>query len=192
MVRKAMGIGVIGALATLLVVSLAMAQPGGGAGAGGGGGRAGAGGGPGGGFGGDPAQFQQRIDENNRQTLGATEEEWKVLGPKFTKVQNLNWQIGGGGMAGMFGMRRGGGPGGGMPGMAAMFGGESALTKARDSLYTALDNTSATPEQLQQALKTFRDARDKAKQELTAAQADLKKALTIKQEITLVAMGLLD
>lgn len=193
MARRTIGVGVVGALAALVIVSLATGQPGGGGGAAGGGGG---GGGGGAGFGGgnfDPAQFQQMMDDNNRQSMGATAEEWKVLGPKFNNVQTLTRSINGGGGMGMFGMRRGGAGGrGGRGGMGMMGGEPTALDKARDTLYTALDNTSATPEQLQQALKTFRDAKDKAKKELATAQADLKKTLTVKQEVTLVAMGLLD
>ncbi len=189
MTRKVLGMGVVAALAALMVTGVAFGQPGGGAGGPGGGMGPG-----GGGFGGDfdPAEFQKRMDDMNRESLGATAEEWKVLGPKFNKVQTLSRSVN---PSPMFGMRRGGmgGQGGQRRGGMGMFGGEpTALDKAREALNTALENTSATPEQLQAALKTFREAREKAKKELADAQADLKKALTVKQEVALVASGLLD
>jgi Spy/CpxP family protein refolding chaperone len=173
-----MGIGVVAALAVLMVVSLATGQPGAGGGGGFGGGNF------------DPEQMRQMMDQRYQENLGATAEEWKVVGPKFNAVQTLNRSINGGGMGIGMGMGRGGT--GGRGGMMNLFGEPTALDKARDSLYTVLDNTSATPEQIQAALKTFRDARDKAKKDMATAQADLKKVVTPKQEARLVGMGLLD
>lgn len=206
MLRKATSIGVLGALATLMFVSLAAAQSQQAPAAPARGNQAGAAPAGGGGFAPgnfDPTQIQQMMDDNSRQTLGATTEEWKILGPKFNKVQTLVRSINGGvtGMFGMFGMGRGGmgmpgGPGGMgnamTRGLAGIFGEPTALDKARDGLNAALDSTSATPAELQAALTTFRQAREKARAELTSAQADLRKVLTVKQEVTLVAMGLLD
>jgi hypothetical protein len=192
MVRKAMGIGVVATLAALMVVSMATAQPGGGGGAGGPGGGGGFGGGMGGG-GFDPAQMQQMMDQRNMETLGATEAQWKTIGPKFNAVQTINRSLSaGGGMGGRGGMGRMGGMGGmggGMPGAQ-----QTEMDKARESLNTTLDNASATPQQIQAAVKAFRDARDKAKKDLVTAQADLKKAIgdNAKMEARLVGMGMLD
>lgn len=155
----------------------------------------------------DPAMIQQMMDDNSRQTLGATPEEWKVLGPRFNKVQTLSRSLNGGatGMFGMFGMGRGGmGRGGmGMPGgqggmgdamtrgLAAIMGEPTELDKARDNLYAILDKNSA-PAELQAAIKAFRGAKEKIRQALAAAQTDLRKICTVQQEATLMAMGLLD
>ena len=197
MVRRATRFGVLGALATLLLVSLAAAQP-----------QQAPGEGGGFAFGNfDPTQIQQMLDDNSRQTLGATAEEWKVLGPRFNKVQTLTRSINGGAM-GMFGMGRGGmfgmGRGGmGMPGgqagmgdamtrgLAAIMGEPTDLDEARDKLYAAIDNDSAITE-IRAAITAFRDAKEKTRKELAVAQADLKKVCTVLQEATLVAMGLLD
>jgi hypothetical protein len=181
MVRRTIGIGVVAALAVLMVVGMATGQPGGGAGGPGGGG------GFGGGMG-DPAEMQQMMDQMNMERLGATEAQWKTVGPKFNAVQTLTRSIGGGGM-GMMGGRRGGMGMGGMPGAEP-----TAMDKARESLTTVLDNASATPEQIQGAVKAFRDARDKAKKDLVTAQADLKKAIgtDAKMEARLIGMGMLD
>ena len=81
--------------------------------------RGGQQGGPGGRGQFDPERMRQMMDQRMREQLGATEAEWKVLGPRVTKVQELSRQGRGGGRGGMmFGGRggmmggRGGGPGG--------------------------------------------------------------------------------
>jgi len=174
------------ALAVLMVAGLAMAQPGGGPGGPGGG----MGSGMGGGF--DPAQMQQMMDQRNMEQLGATEAQWKTIGPKFNAVQTTVRSIsGGGGMGGMRGM---GGMGGGRGGMGAMGGTQTDLDKARESLNTTLDDTAATPDKIQAAVKAFRDAKEKAKKDLAAKQAELKTAVgtNAKMEARLIAMGMLD
>jgi hypothetical protein len=221
MMRKATRFGVLGALATLTCVSviLGAAQPApaspavpaapdrgnqpGAAPAGGGGFMAGN-------F--DPAQIQQMMDDNNRQTLGATPDEWKVLGPRFNKVQTLSRSLNGGvtGILGSFGMGRGGmgrggmgrggmgGMGGMMNGLTSILGEPTDLDKARDKLQAAIDKSAAAAgdnnatAELQAAIKAFRAAKVKIRQDLTAAENELRKVCSIQQEATLLAMGLLD
>jgi Spy/CpxP family protein refolding chaperone len=179
MVRKALGVSVVVALAALMVVSLASAQPGAG-GAGGGGGGRGAGGGGGRGAGGGGGMGMGR--GVTQESLGATDAEWKVLEPKVTKVQTLNGQL-------MMGGR--GGRGRGAPDAAPAA--ETDLQKAQTALraLVAPDNTTAKAEDITKALTALRAAREKAEGELTAAQADLKKVVTPKQEALLVLAGLL-
>ncbi len=178
MVRKALGIGVIGALAALMIVSLATAQPGGGAGGPGGGGRGGMGGmGGRGGFG------------ITAETLGATAEEWKALEPKVQKAQQLSQQL----MMGGRGMGRGGMGGRGGEGAAAAP--ETELSKAQAALRALVGpEATGTPsaEAITKALTAYRQAREKAKSELAAAQADLKKVVTPKQEAILVLRNVLE
>ncbi len=182
---KKMGIGVVAALAVLLVAGLAMAQPGGGPGGpgGGGGGMMG-----GGGF--DPAQMQQMMDQRNMETLGVTEAQWKTIGPKFTAVQTATRSLNSGGM----GMGRGMGGMGGGRGMGMMGGQPTELDKARETLNTTLDDAAATPDKIQAAVKAFRTAKEAAKKDLTAKQAELKTAIgnNAKMEGRLIAMGMLD
>jgi hypothetical protein len=190
MVRKAMGISVIGALAALMIVSLATAQPGGGGGGGGQGGPGGGGPGGGGGRGNfDPAQMRQMMEERFQEQLGVSAEEWKAIGPKVMKVWELNQQVAPMGR----GMGRGG-MGGGRGGMGGAMAGQqdTEVAKARAALSTVLENEQAKPEDITKALTAYRQARDKAKTELAAAQADLKKALTPKQEAQLVLTGQLE
>ncbi|MHC4353963.1 MAG: hypothetical protein ACYS0H_14740, partial [Planctomycetota bacterium] len=120
--KAILGIAVV-ALVGLLLVSQTLSQPGQRGGGGGQQGQRGQRGGPGGGrqqF--DPEQMRQRMDQAMRERLGATEAEWKVLGPRVNKVMELSRQSRGSGRGGtMFGGRgnfggRGGGPVGNRPG----------------------------------------------------------------------------
>jgi hypothetical protein len=206
MQRNVMTIGVVATVLALMVGGLALAQQGGGGGGGGrrGGGGGGGQGGPGGNF--DPAQMRQRMMDRMKEQLGADDAAWKVLEPRLTKVMDANRQAGGGrgGMMGMMGGMRGqrggqGGQGGADNGGAPAQrrgsgpGGEqTALDKAMTQLRTTLENSSASPDDIKKQLTAVRDAREKAKQELAAAQADLKKILTVRQEAVLVEMGQLD
>jgi len=146
----------------------------------------------------DPAQMRQRMTEQMKQRLGADDQTWKVMEPRLMRVMELNRQTnaGGMGMMGMFGRGRGGpegGPQGGPQGeRRGPFGGEqTALQKAMAQLQTTLENQSASPEELKRQLTTVRQTREKALQELTAAEQSLREILTVRQEAQLVAFGLL-
>jgi hypothetical protein len=143
--------------------------------------------------------MRQMMSQRMQELFGATVEEWKILGPRVTKVQELSRQVGGGGFRGrMFGMGRRGGPGG--PDGQRRFGGrpgapgreQTAVEKASEGLRTLLENTSATPEQIKQQLTTLRAAKEKAKQQLAVAQKELREVITLRQEAQCVMMGLLD
>jgi hypothetical protein len=102
------------------------------------------------------------------------------------------------GMMGMFGGRRGG-PGGGQGGDQGQQGqrrggpgADTAVGKAMANLQTVLQNQSSSNDDIKKALMAVRDARMKAQQELAAAQADLKKILSVRQEAVLVEMGQLE
>ncbi|HEY2587091.1 MAG TPA: hypothetical protein VGI81_15195 [Tepidisphaeraceae bacterium] len=192
----------IGFLATsLLVGSLSVsafgqAQPGGNGGAGGQPGQPGQPGGRGnrGNF--DPAQMRQRIMQRIQQQLGATDEEMQALSPKIEKVMTLQRDAGG---RGGFGGRRGGqgGPGGGGPGFGGGAGGAqdpnaSAVQKSVADLRTTLENKDAKPDEIKAKLDAVRQARSQAKQDLTAAQQELKGLLTQRQEAVMVEMGFLE
>jgi len=157
----------------------------------------------------DPAQMRQMMEQRMQELLGATAEEWKVLGPRVMKVQDLARQSGGGPgmMFGPMGRRGAGGPGG--PGMggpgAAGPGGDRAggrgmamnrelteVEKIQMELQTLLENAASTPEQIKQQVTKLRAAREKSKQELAKAQQDLRQILTVRQEAQLVLMGWLD
>lgn len=197
MTRKAISIGTIGCLVALLAAGLSFAQPQG---------RGERGQGPAGERGArnfDPARMQQMMQERMQEQLGATAEEWQVLGPRVMKVMDLSRQAGGG-MGGMLrmgmGARRGGpqgdqaGPGGpGGRGRGPLAQGEpTAVDKASEALETTLENTAATSDEIKTKLTALRSAKEKAKQELAKAQQDLREVLSVRQEAQLVLMGMLN
>jgi len=156
--------------------------------------------GPGGGGGGggqrgqgrgnfDPAQFRQRMLDNVKEQLGATDEEMTVLTPKLEKVFAARRDSGGGFGFGGGGMRGGRGPGGGGGGDNQP---QSAVGKATQDLRTTLENKSASADEITAKLTALREARAKAQEELKASQKELKELVTARQEAVLVSMGMLE
>jgi hypothetical protein len=204
-------------LAALAMPVLGQAN-GGGGGGGGGGGNGGGGGGFGGGGGGggrnfDPAAMRQRRLDGIKQQLGATDDEFAALQPKIEKVMDLQMQAQPFGGFGGRGGRRGGGGGGGNGGGGGGFGGggggggngggggggaapaNAAPNPVRDALTalnTTLQNKDASADEIKEKLTALRDARAKAKDDLTKAQQDLQSVLTQRQEAVLVTQGMLD
>lgn len=142
----------------------------------------------------DPEQMKKRIEEFRKQMsqqmqkdMGATDDEWKVLEPKVQKLTELSMKTRGGAMGARFFRMGMGGADNEKP---------TAVETASDDLKKVLADKNATPDQVKKALTTYRDARDKAKQdakqELEKAQKDLREILTQRQEAYLVTRGLLD
>jgi hypothetical protein len=160
-------------------------------------------GGGGGGGGGGQQDWRQRMAQRMQEQLGVNQEEWSALQPKIEKVQTLSMQSrfggrsfgrgGPGGGQGGGGDRQGGGGGnrgqrgGGFPDMA-----NTPVGIAAQDLQTLLENKDANADQIKAKLEALRAARAKVKEELTAAQKDLRELLTVRQEAVLVEMGLLD
>jgi len=210
--KKAITVGMVVCVVALVVGSLALAQPQGGRQ----GGRQGMrpGGGPGGRPGGfDPARMREMMSQRLRQQLGASEQEWEVMGPRVVKVMELNRQVSGvGGMARMFMRSRPGQRGGQGPGQGDRQGSgqgdrqrpgqgdrqrpqgreQSAVERAADQLQTTLENESASPEEIKKQLTTLRAEREKARQALAKAQQDLRDICSLRQEAELVLMGMLN
>ena len=141
-----------------------------------------AGGGFGGFFGG---RGNGRYMDDVRIKIHATEEEWKVIGPKLQKVisarqtYDASRATAGGG----FGGRGGGGPGRWQA---------DGVSQAYLDLRAAVDDSKMTPEEIQAKLKAVREARQKARADLDAAAKDLLELLTPQQEVILVSLGYLD
>jgi hypothetical protein len=131
----------------------------------------------------DPQQMQRMMEQRLQRQVGASDEEWKTLGPNVMKVSQLNQQVSGRG--GMFGGRRGGM--GGQQGAQ-----QTELDKVTEQLQTLLDNESAKPEDIEKQLTALRAAREKVKKELAVEQQKLQKQVTVRQKAQLVLMGLLD
>jgi hypothetical protein len=132
----------------------------------------------------DPQRMQQMMEQRMQRQVGASDEEWKKIGPSVMKVSELNRQVSGGGM---FGGRRG--PMGGRMGPQGQ---PTELDKATEQLQTLLDNASAKPEDIEKQLVAYRAAKEKVKKQLVAEQQKLQQQVTVRQKAQLVLMGLLD
>jgi len=138
----------------------------------------------------DPERMRQAMLERLKETLGATDEDWKVLGPRVEKVQTLSSQLRSRrGMAAMF-MRRG--PRRDVPEGSEATREQTKLEKAQQELRTTLENQEAKPKEIQEKLTALRTVREKVKQDMARAQQQLRELLTTRQEAQLVLMGLLD
>jgi hypothetical protein len=131
---------------------------------------------PGGGF--DPAQFQQRMLEETRQSLSLTNaDEWAAVLPLVQKVMDARREAGGPGGPGKFG------PGGrGRPG-------EQSSSEQQILQKTLEEN--APLAQIKDALAKYRAARKDKQAKLETAQNNLKSVLSVKQEAQAVLLGLL-
>jgi len=182
---------VVAVLTAAVVAGVAFAQQGGP-----GGGRAAQGAarfgrGQGGQF--DAAAMRRMISERMRNILGASEEEWTILGPRVEKVQNLMREVRGSRMAAMFRRSGPGGRGGQPGGTPAQPAAEvSPVQKATDELEATLADEAAGSDVIRQKLTALRAAREKAQQQLDAARKELREVVTLRQEAQLVLMGLLD
>lgn len=161
-----------------VVAGTVEAQPGGGGGGGNGGGGGGGrrGGGQGGQGGGnfDPAAFQQRMMDNYRTELGLTNDtDWSAVQPLIQKVVDARQAVGFGG--------RGGRPG---------RGGGQQPNPEREALQKAIDDN-APAGQIKTALDKYQASQKEKQAKLLAAQAELRKYLSVKQEAQATLGGLL-
>jgi hypothetical protein len=151
----------------------------------------------------DPEEMRQRMAARMREQFGVTDDaEWKIIEGKIQKVTEARRAVGGGmGFGGMAfgGGRRGGGQGGadadrggqgGRGGGRAFggFGGEPSPEVA--DLQKAIE-AKASPDEIKAKLAKVREARKANEAKLEAAQEDLKKVLSVRQEAIAVTMGLL-
>jgi Spy/CpxP family protein refolding chaperone len=167
--------------ALMLSAGTIYAQNNGGGGGNGGGGNGGGGGGGrrgGGNF--NPAQRQQFMMQRIQDQLGFTNEtDWSAVQPLVQKVMDARRNLGGG-MGMMF---RGRGGRGGF--------GQQQSDPAADALQQAIDSN-APNAQIEDLLAKYQASQKTKQAALVAAQADLRKVLTPKQEAQATLMGLLD
>jgi hypothetical protein len=139
----------------------------------------------------DPAAMRDRWMNSIKEDLGAKDDEWKVLQPKVEKVMTARRETMGD--RGFGGFRRGGDDRrGGEDRRPPSDQPESKVAKAQRDLRTALDNKSASSDEINKKLTAYREARDKARADLQAAQKDLKELCTPRQEAALVMNGMLE
>lgn len=127
------------------------------------------------------AEFRQRMEQRLKEQLGVNDDEWKVLQPKIEKVSEAR-RAQFSGFGGGFGGRRGGGDE--RP--------QTPVAKAQADLRSALENKDTPAAEITRRLTALREAREKARQDLAAAQKDLKEVLTARQEAVLVVQGTLE
>jgi Spy/CpxP family protein refolding chaperone len=141
---------------------------------------------PGGGAPPDFAQMRQQFADQMKEMLGATDEEWKALQPIIDKVQQVQRDASGRGMGFGRGFGGPGGPGGqgDQP--------QSATQQAATALREVTDDERATPQTIKTKLDALRNARAKAREELSKLQEELRGFLTARQEAVLVMIGVLE
>lgn len=156
--------------------------------------RQGRGGGEGRNF--DPEEMRQRMMERMREQFGVTDDaEWKIIEGKIQKVNDARRATGGGFGGGMaFGGRRGGpgGPGGDAGGAGG--GGRRGFgpepSPEVEELRKAVE-AKASADEIKAKLAKVREVRKANEAKLEAAQEDLRKILTVRQEAVAVMTGLL-
>ena len=115
-----------------------------------------------------------------KRQLGVTDAEWTVLLPKIQRVMIASGDTDNSNpMRGM---------------IAGLMRGQlvkSDAVKGKQELKAAIANPTTTPAEIQSKLGAVRETKQKAKDELTAAQKELIELLTVRQEAVLTILGLL-
>lgn len=138
----------------------------------------------------DPAQFRERMYARYKEQLGSNDEEWKVLQPKLEKVlgaQRDNRSRSGGPDFGS----RGGRPGSDRNANTTDQN-QSAVSRASAELRAAIEDKSSSADTITAKVTALREAKEKAKADLAAAQKELRELLTARQEAVLISSGVLD
>jgi hypothetical protein len=139
----------------------------------------------------DPAQMRERYMNQIKEQLGSPDDEWKLIQPRLEKVltaqrETRSSRFGGSGNRG--GRTRGGNNADNQQNNRP----QSAVSQASEDLRKALDDKGTPPEELTRKIAALHEAREKAKADLAAAQKDLRELLSVRQEATLIASGILD
>jgi hypothetical protein len=144
----------------------------------------------------DPAQFQQQRMDRTKERLEITDDtEWNAIKPLVEKVMTAQQSIMADRMRGAFGGRNRGGGGGGDNGGGngggggTRFGGGTPSAEA-ESLRKAIESKASNAE-LKAAIAKYVESRKTKEAELTKAQADLRKVLSVRQEAIATEAGLL-
>jgi hypothetical protein len=141
--------------------------------------------------------------------ISSPDDEWAVIAPRVQKVSDEKNLVAGNnprtaGGAGGFGGGGGGGRGG-RGGGAGGFGGGAAAAPtaaavaapnpvllAMNDLYNALNDPASSDDVIRTKLRTLRDAKAKAENDLKSAQDDLRNVVTLRQEAILMDLGYLE
>jgi len=139
--------------------------------------------------------MRQRMMERYKEAFGvANDDEWKVIQERITKVNDARRDVGFGGGMGM--MRRPGGQGG--PGGDQAAGGQDRQRRmgaeadpTAEALQKAIE-AKASNDELKAKMTAYRDSRKAKQAKLVAAQEELRKVLSVRQEAVALQMNLVD
>lgn len=153
----------------------------------------------------DPAQMQQRMMDRYKEQLEVkSDDEWKIISVRITKVIEARTSLGRGG----FQNRRGGGGPGGAPGATDAggdpnqnrrnrggnngggFGAPAEVDPTAEALQKAID-AKAPAEEIKAKLAAYRASRKDKQARLEKAQDELRQVLSLRQEGIGVLAGLL-
>lgn len=139
----------------------------------------------------DPATFQQRMMDGVKDRLGFTNDAvWTAVQPLVQKVFDARREVGIPGM-GFGGGGRGGNGAAGTDSNNPRRNAFSAPNPDADALQKAIDDH-APAAQVKTMLDKYRASRTDKQAKLEAAQENLRKVLTARQEAQAVLMGLLN
>jgi Spy/CpxP family protein refolding chaperone len=126
------------------------------------------------GFGGPPGfgGFGMGRADDVQKKISATDEEWKVIGPKLQKVIAARRAVSGETVPG------------------PMSG--TAVAQAQTELKTVLDDPKHTKAEVDEKITAVRKARERARTDLEEAQRDLVRMLTPTQQAVMVSLGYLE
>ena len=152
----------------------------------------------------DPAEFQKRMMDGIKDRLGFKDDaEWTAVQPLVQKVTDLRRETMTSGMGSMFRFSRRSTTGGATTGGTtnAPQGGDRGSDRRPSSFFgtpspeaEALQKTiddTAPAAQVKDALEKYRASKKDKEAKLVAAQDDLRKVLTVRQEALATLMGLL-
>jgi len=130
--------------------------------------------------------YQKQVVDPMKEPLGANDEEWKVLSPKCLEVVTLSRDLY---AANPYGVLK---PETKIPDEMIPDEKKTELQKATMALRKLLLDKSSSPQDIQAALKTYREAKAAVKANLEKAKKALRELLTVRQEAALVLLGQLD
>jgi len=135
----------------------------------------------------DSGQMQSMIIQRLKELMGATDEEWTVIGPKvltvYTLVSSQSRGIQTRSLMGNSSQGRGG---------AGSQSSSATSDKTLEELQTLLSSEDTTTTQLKNKISEVRKAKEESRQKLAKAQKDLRELLSLKQEAVLISIGLLE
>jgi len=135
----------------------------------------------------DSGQMQSMIIQRLKELMGATDEEWTVIGPKVLTVYTLvSSQSRGLQTRSLMGNSNQGRGGAGSQSSSA------TSDKTLEELQTLLSSEDTTTTQLKNKISEVRKSKEESRQKLAKAQKDLRELLSLKQEAVLISVGLLE